>query len=50
MHNRTENDRSDHHFDELNESVAQRLQGRTRCRIKMADKHSCNDSDQDLDV
>src|SRR5690349_14923519 len=43
-----EDQRSDDHLDELNESIAQWPKGGPNVRPKMTDEHTCDDGDQDL--
>src|SRR5262245_45580706 len=44
------NDRCDKHFDELDECVAERLEGFAKFRKKMADQSANHDAEQNLDI
>ena len=50
MHDRAKDDWGNEHFDELNESVAERLQGLSGLRGKVSDDDADADGDEDLEV
>ena len=50
MHYRAEDHRRDHHFYELNEAIAQRLQGSAGCGIKITDQNPSDYGNQNLQV
>ena len=45
-----EHHRRDHHLDQLDETIAQRLEGRAEIRPEMSGRDTGHDADQDLDV
>jgi len=49
-HDRTEDDRSDHHLDELDEGIAERLHVDGEGRIEMAERDTDDDRHDHLDV
>ncbi|MGX1319842.1 hypothetical protein AB7M17_003295 [Bradyrhizobium sp. USDA 377] len=50
VHHGAEDDRRDHHLDQRDEAVAERLQGLAEIGIEIADEHAEHDRDQHLDV
>ena len=49
-HHRAENDRGDHHFDELDKAIAERLHGFARAGQKVTEQDSDNDRGDHLHV
>jgi hypothetical protein len=50
VHDRAEDDRRDHHLDERNEAVTERLERDAGIGKEMADDNADGDGDQDLNV
>ncbi len=50
MHHGAEDRRRDHHLDQRDEAVAERLQGLARIRIEVADGDADRDRDRHLDI
>ncbi len=49
-HDGAEDDRRDHHLDELDEAVAERLERRRRVRHEVAEQYADRDGDEDLEI
>jgi len=50
VHDGTENHRRDHHLDQCDEAVTERLQALAEIREKIADQDAERDRDQDLNI